>query len=91
MKTVAVNLPMNDSQGRRVGGYPMQLSIECATCIRWTEGLQCQAFPKGIPPVIYTGRTSHAVPFAGDHGLHYERRERRDVHTTDRTPVLEKP
>ena len=34
----------------------------------------CQAFPRGIPQVILSGRDMHRTAFAGDGGIFYRQR-----------------
>ena len=49
----------------------------CATCVRrnMENTLICEAFPMGIPEVIFRGDNLHIEPFPGDHGLKYKARE----------------
>lgn len=55
-----------------VGQMPLRISVLCATCGHWTEGLQCTAYPDGIPDAIWSGGVDHRRPFAGDRGIVYE-------------------
>jgi len=42
---------------------------ECGRCLRYRNGLKCDAFPRGIPEDILTGAKSHAKPHIGDQGI----------------------
>ena len=39
--------------------------------------LACAAFPDGIPMQIISGEVAHLEPLPGDHGIQYEKSERR--------------
>ena len=39
----------------------------------------CDAFPDGVPDVIYFECGDHRKPFAGDNGIRFERREELDA------------
>ena len=43
----------------------------CASCARYRSELTCDAFPDGIPRVIWFAGL-HDKPFPGDHGLQYD-------------------
>jgi hypothetical protein len=49
--------------------------IQCATCVHFhaenMKGETCNAFPNGIPEVIYLGEHDHRLPFEGDNGIRY--------------------
>jgi hypothetical protein len=48
-----------------------QLGI-CHTCKRrYSNGMDCQAFPEGIPLIILVGDHVHTEPYPGDGGLTY--------------------
>ena len=32
----------------------------------------CEAFPDGIPDLIWTGKNKHTGAYHGDHGIHFE-------------------
>lgn len=50
----------------------MPQSNQCVTC-KWNlGGLQCEAYPKGIPVRIVTGEHDHREPYPGDNGIRYE-------------------
>lgn len=34
----------------------------------------CKAFPKGIPPEIWTGENDHTAPFPGDRGIQFKKK-----------------
>ena len=61
-------------------------SPTCFSCLHWhlNEERTCNAFPRGIPEVIWVGENDHKAPFIGDRGIRFEeltpqqREERRD-------------
>lgn len=45
----------------------------CHTCVhRRANGLNCDAFPEGIPVEIIIGDVLHTSPYPGDNGIQYE-------------------
>lgn len=44
----------------------------CDLCKHLHRDLTCDAFPRGIPAVIYAARASHETPIKGDHGIVFE-------------------
>jgi hypothetical protein len=49
----------------------------CGQCRHLREGSRgaiprCDAFPDGIPTVIWRGDNDHRAPFPGDHGIQFE-------------------
>jgi hypothetical protein len=54
------------------------MSTVCSRCVHLTSvGTRaCEAFPEGIPAVIWTGENDHHAPFPGDHGIQFEARQR---------------
>lgn len=52
------------------------ISETCATCRHLRNdgiGRTCDAFPDGIPIIIWDGRNDHTKPFPGDHGIQFQR------------------
>ena len=64
-----------------LGDVALAVSVLCATCRNWTEGLCCQAFPEGIPRPIVEGRWDHRQPYPGDRHVRY-----RCIHAPAETP-----
>ncbi len=49
--------------------------LECSHFIGRSNkrfGFLCDAFPKGIPADILTGKVDHHKPYPGDHGIQFE-------------------
>jgi hypothetical protein len=69
--TRVVMLPIVED-GKVLGEMPVELSEQCATCRRWTQNMQCEAFPDLIPEAIRTGEFDHTQPFDGDGGLRFD-------------------
>lgn len=38
------------------------------------KGVDCEAFPKGIPDCFWLGKADHTVPYDGDGGVTFEPR-----------------
>jgi len=50
-------------------------NTSCVSCIRFnTDGANttCNAFPKGIPEEILSGKHDHRKPFQGDNNIVYK-------------------
>ena len=39
------------------------------------NGQKCEAFPRGIPPLVLDGTLDHRNPLPGDHGIQFEKRK----------------
>lgn len=52
----------------------MPQSDQCVLCSHYRFDYTCEAFPEGIPLVIFTGEHDHREPFPGDHGIRFEPR-----------------
>ena len=48
------------------------MSGQCAKCRHYRLLLECEAFPRGIPEPILTGRVVHDKPYEGDNGVRFE-------------------
>lgn len=48
------------------------------------HGLQCAAFPKGIPEDIYANRHDHSMVYPGDGGILWEPASEEDARTWSR-------
>ena len=46
--------------------------IQCDTCRFRANGLNCRAYPQGIPHAILSGRHDHRRPYLDDRGFQYE-------------------
>ena len=47
----------------------------CHVCIHRRTLETCDAFPEGIPVEILTGDINHTVPYKGDHGIRFEKKQ----------------
>lgn len=48
----------------------------CHQCVHQHENpFNCAAFPDGIPSEIIVGDFIHTVPYPGDHGIQYRRKD----------------
>ncbi len=47
----------------------------CATCKHWLGGINCAAYPDGIPWPIQAGDVAHDEPLPDDNGLQWEPRD----------------
>lgn len=50
----------------------MSTSYQCATCRHYRVGMECEAYPDGIPEVIWRGDHDHREPYKGDDGIQWE-------------------
>ena len=48
------------------------ISNQCFLCKNYLGGLQCRAYPQGIPPEIPSGHHDHREPFKDDGGIRFE-------------------
>jgi len=51
---------------------------QCLCCKHFRFGSpervsRCAAYPDGIPDAIFFDRVTHTKPYAGDHGIRYEK------------------
>ncbi len=53
-------------------------SHTCSSCVHYKGGLNCKAFPEGIPEEIYLLPYGHREPYPGDHGVLFEQRPKPD-------------
>jgi hypothetical protein len=56
-------------------GEPMfQFSPVCRFCKNLYDTLArtCAAFPRGVPPEIWSGEDKHLAPWPGDHGIRFD-------------------
>lgn len=65
-------IPAFGDDNQQLGGVPTRVSIQCATCKNWLNGLTCRAFSEGIPMSILTGKFDHRRSFEGDNEILYE-------------------
>jgi len=47
---------------------------QCIFCIQ-KDGINCKAFPKGIPDKILSNEVDHTKPYKGDNGVRFEKRK----------------
>jgi hypothetical protein len=55
----------------------VMVSPFCLFCKRWDPQIDenvCEAFPEGIPELIWEGKFDHREPFDGDSGILFEAR-----------------
>jgi hypothetical protein len=56
------------------------ISPTCGKCVHLHIGVRvsgvntCDAFPDGIPEVIWVGKNDHRKPYPGDHGILFEKK-----------------
>jgi len=50
----------------------MSISNQCISCEHYLGVGKCEAFPKGIPEEIISGKVSHTKPYEGDRGIQYK-------------------
>ena len=49
---------------------------DCAICKhKYSNGISCDAYPKGIPQDIISGEVKHREPYPGDNGIRFEELE----------------
>jgi hypothetical protein len=44
-------------------------SANCQFCSHFLGEQKCEAFPEGIPEVLWSGDNLHRTPFANDNGI----------------------
>ena len=49
----------------------MSSGYQCEDCERYLAGQTCEAFPDGIPQIVYSGEFVHNKPYDGDNGMLY--------------------
>ena len=47
-------------------------SVQCLECKHYTGVNQCDAYPLGIPQIIFIGEHDHKEPYPGDKGIQFE-------------------
>lgn len=47
----------------------------CQFCSHYQGGQRCQAFPAGIPAILWSGENLHREAYPGDNGIRYERKQ----------------
>lgn len=52
----------------------LQIKSRCLHCKHIFHAVfrTCEAFPRGIPEVIWIGEVDHSIPFPGDNGVQFE-------------------
>jgi len=53
----------------------MEIIIACLYCIHFNENSElpkCEAFPKGIPEEVWSGKNDHTKFIEGDGGILFE-------------------
>jgi hypothetical protein len=53
-------------------GEQLTVDPQCFDCKHLAAGMQCPAFPDGIPIAITSNEHDHHQPFPGDHGIRFE-------------------
>jgi len=48
------------------------MPVQCASCIFYSGGRKCEAYPEGIPEEILTGEVDHTTAYDGDNGIQFE-------------------
>jgi hypothetical protein len=64
----------NSEQSRFVGGFEDFTFPQCGPCIHIGDHKTCDAFPDGIPDLLFFNVHDHRKPIAGDHGVLFEPR-----------------
>jgi hypothetical protein len=47
-------------------------SKQCFMCENYRYGKKCNAFPRGIPSIVFSGEHDHREPYKGDNGIRFE-------------------
>jgi hypothetical protein len=57
-----------------MAGWAPSTEPICHFCrhLATSGGMTCAAYPDGIPWEIQAGQVDHRLPYAGDHGVHYD-------------------
>jgi hypothetical protein len=64
------------SSGDVIGDYGREISVLCDKCKHILFGLNCKAYPDGIPEKILNGEHDHRKPYENDKGIQFEPEEK---------------
>jgi hypothetical protein len=67
----------------------MKLDSQCLNCAHVMRPirdriLRCEAFPEGVPDIIFRNEHDHRKPYRGDHGVRWEPATEEDADFWDR-------